>query len=59
MAITLHSTDGQEIVVTADNIIGVVDCGDGVGVLRIGDVRYIQVTETYSELESFLGEISE
>lgn len=59
MAITLHSTDGQEIVVTADNIIGVVDCGAGVGILRIGDDRYIQVTETYAEIEPFIEEISE
>ena len=57
MAITLHSIDGQEIVVTTDNIIGVVDCGRGVGVLRIGDATYIQVIETYAEIESFLEEI--
>ena len=58
MAITLHSNDGQEIVVTPDNIIGVVDCGQGVGVLRFGDATYIQVIETYAEIEPFLEEMS-
>lgn len=50
----LHSIDGQEIEVTADNIIGIVDSGPTVGILRIGDRTYIQVTETYDEIISLL-----
>lgn len=58
MSMTLHTYDGQEIVITADNLIGVVDCGRGVSITRVGDNSYINVVESYEQIEPFLDEIN-
>ena len=59
MLLTFHTTDGQPLIVASDDLISVVSDDNATHIKLMSYDSYIQVTESWDQLEPILDEISD